>query len=159
MLDRQLQLQMLRDMAAVYPRPAESLAELAPDDPQLLANVMYLHEHNLADATMHEAIGLYQFGWAKITARGLDFLADDGGLSAILGVVTVRFEADTLRALLLDRVESDPAMPEAEKSWWRQQLKSLSEQGLKAAISEAAKQGLQRMPDAMQWLRGFLPGL
>lgn len=41
-----------------------------------------------------------------LTAKGLDFIADDGGLGAILGDVTVRLHGDALRDLLISRVQS-----------------------------------------------------
>ena len=40
-----------------------------------------------------------------ITAKGLDFLEDDGGLSAILGAITVKLDPDDLRALIAARIE------------------------------------------------------
>jgi hypothetical protein len=62
--------------------------------------------------TAWEASGTYgldhhlSFSLPKITARHLDFLADDGALSVILGVVTVKIHEESLRALLLTRAAS-----------------------------------------------------
>jgi hypothetical protein len=61
---------------------------------------------------------------AKITARGLDFLEDDGGLGAILNVVTIRLEADTLRQLLETKINASD-MPEADKQTLLAKLKIL----------------------------------
>ena len=47
----------------------------------------------------------------KITEKGLDFLKDDGGLTAILGIVTVRFEADTIRTILQIKVNQSDLSP------------------------------------------------
>lgn len=51
----------------------------------------------------------------KITAKGIDFLTDDGGLSAILGVVTVRLHSDTIQALLGAKI-NEANIPPEEKS-------------------------------------------
>ena len=36
---------------------------------------------------------------------GIDFLTDDGGLSAILGVVTVKLHSDTIQALIAAKID------------------------------------------------------
>src|SRR5882672_5223716 len=53
---------------------------------------------------------------ATITVKGLDFLQDDGGLGAILNVVTVRFEAETLRALIEAKVDASDEPPEQKSA-------------------------------------------
>src|SRR3546814_5739628 len=47
-----------------------------------------------------------QLTWGKITAKGIDFIADDGGLGAILNVQTIRLHEDSIRALLIKQVEA-----------------------------------------------------
>ena len=53
--------------------------------------------------------GKITWGGARITAKGIDFLEDDGGLSAILGVVTVKLHADTLREMLAKKIDASSA--------------------------------------------------
>ncbi|WP_338669783.1 hypothetical protein [Pseudodesulfovibrio methanolicus] len=65
----------------------------------IMANLSYLAEHGLV--AFVEARGLIvSYAEAKITAKGLDFLEDDGGLSAILNTVTVKFDVDNVRELV-----------------------------------------------------------
>ena len=74
------------------------------------ANLRYLAEHGLVvcnDKNLSATV--------KITAKGIDFLTDDGGLSAILGVVTVRLHSDTIQALL-DAKINEANIPPEEKS-------------------------------------------
>ncbi len=42
---------------------------------------------------------------ARITAKSIDLLEDDGGVSAILGVVTAKLHEDTIRNLVLAEVK------------------------------------------------------
>jgi hypothetical protein len=91
----------------------------------------------------------------RITAAGLDFLADDGGLSAILGVVTVRLHEDTIKALLIEQVERSSA-PDDLKTKLKSQIKSLPAEALKTVTTEGLKAGLTHIPDAMSWLEMLL---
>ena len=86
---------------------------------------------------------------------GLDFLADDGGLSAILGVVTVKLHADTIRDLISAKIE-EAAIPPEHKSALKKGLASLSEKALGAATTDLVRTGLDHLPDAAHWLRQFL---
>ncbi|MGE4195444.1 MAG: hypothetical protein AB7E51_18830 [Pseudodesulfovibrio sp.] len=72
--------------------------ELLTPPQKLMSNLQYLKEHGLIrtdlswpGATIPDAI---------ITAKGIDFLADDGGLSAILNTLTVKFDVDNARELV-----------------------------------------------------------
>lgn len=166
MLDRELQKRILETMREAYPGIANGVAliDLLPEavgsKPQrgqiIATNLAYLHEHGLAETAIQissDGKNHASFGRSKITARGLDFLADDGGLSAILGVVTVRLHADTLRELLINRVEADASLPVTEKSGLRAAIKRLPEASLQEAAKYLVKAGLEHLPDAIHWLR------
>jgi len=120
-IDRGLQLSILRELAEAFPNQMvikEQRGERA-------ANLLYLAEHKLVDCGAHTpTAGGIRVVSARITAKGLDFLADDGGLTAILGVVEVRLHADTIRALMVSRInESD--LPESEKSVMLEHIKQI----------------------------------
>jgi hypothetical protein len=151
-MNRTLQREILIKLEAAYPKPlsASDLGSSA-GDPEFTRAIAYLAEHSLVKRhlakTPYASIDL----GTSITAAGLDFLADDGGLTAVLGVVTVRFEAETLRALLAAKVDSS-AMPEEEKSRIRKWLASVGEEGLKTATTRLVDAALDQVPDAFQWL-------
>ena len=137
-LDRDTQRRVLEGLAAAYPNVCgpEDLG-FDGSDRSWLQTAIYLHEHGLVEAQSGAMLSEGVFvSSARITARGLDFLADDGGLGAILGVVTVRFEAETLRALLDSRIDSSE-LPEPEKS----KLKGL----VAMAGGEALKEGVKQL--------------
>jgi hypothetical protein len=153
-INREMQRALLMEMRDQYPEHLRYLP-LQEQHPReaIYANLLYLEEHGLCDSGLKPNMTGYSYiGGASISARGLDFLADDGGLSAILGVVTVKLHADTIRDLIAAKIEATP-IPEAEKSSLRKRLAALPEVALKAAATDLMKSGLDHLPDAIHWLR------
>ena len=87
-----------------------------------------------------------------IVARGMDFLADDGGLASILGTVVVKLHADTIRNMLLSKAEAS-GLPEPEKSALRKQIEALPGAALQTLTTRAAQEGLAHVPDLWHWIR------
>lgn len=158
-ISRPLQLEILKRLRDVYPRPAMLYDVMDVSSDNLSANLLYLEEHSLCESGV--SIGgddQIHAGRARITAAGIDFLEDDGGLTAIRGVVTVRFAAETLKALLSSRVD-DAEIPPEEKSRLKKQIQALPEHALKEATGELVKNGLAQMPNAISWLQTLTAGL
>lgn len=148
-LDRTKQLAMLEALAAVYPRYTGDLG-VDPVTEEELANLWYLKEQGLVEGALEMSISQsFIFQGAKITAKGLDFLADDGGISAILGTLTVRLHADTIRDLLLARIDASDA-PADKKSWLRKQLDLASTETIKKIVGSVVDEGIKRAPDLIQ---------
>jgi len=126
-LDRNLQHEFLSELYKVYPdsitydyyinaaiAQTSGVIEAEEDASFVLkqsANLQYLAEHGLVVFDNETLIT----ATVKITAKGIDFLMDDGGLSAILGVVTVKLHSDTIQALL-DAKINEANIPPEEKS-------------------------------------------
>jgi len=160
-LDRDLQRTLLLAMRDCYPKEYADDQFVNLNANALEANLLYLEEHGLCVAGLSPSIG-GDYAWygSKITARGLDFLAEDGGLSAILGVVTVKLHADTVRDLIAAKIDAAPIDP-AEKSTLKTALAALPEAALKTITTSLVKTGLDHVPDAILWLRqsiGHLSG-
>ncbi|MBN8241907.1 hypothetical protein JF546_02645 [Nitratireductor aquimarinus] len=157
--DRALQKKILEDLKTLYPEFADmqrSFKEI-PTDRELTPNLRYLEEFGLVEVNWYPKTNTSPkrpFA-AAITARGIDFLADDGGLTAILGVVTVRLHEETIKELLIDRVQSSDE-PESVKSRMVSQIKSLPAEMTKTVTIEGLKAGLARTPDAIAWLQKLL---
>ena len=84
-MDRDLQRSLLEAAASDYPRGV-----LPPDvqnfdeEDHLAAQLAYLDGHGLIESGMQIGVdGHISFGPYSITERGLDFLADDGGLTLL----------------------------------------------------------------------------
>lgn len=86
----------------------------------------------------------------KITAKGLDFISDDGGLSSILGIVTVKLHQDTITALMVDKIEKSNAEPSIKKQLV-EKIKALPAEALQRVSLKALEAGLERV-DVSQWL-------
>ena len=99
-------------------------------------NMHYLAGHGLIELKVpnHDRVPA-----ATITSRGLDYLENDGGLSAILGVVVVRLDEDTLKALLLEKLE-EADEPESVKEKVRSVLIGL----LAKAVDQAATHMIEK---------------
>ena len=88
-LDRELQLTLLQELRDNFPNDVavHRLASYS-EDRQFLGNLIYLREHGLVSGEITAVISvggsIKSMPWAIITAAGLDFIEDDGGLSAIL---------------------------------------------------------------------------
>jgi len=148
MLDRALQRKFLDQIANAYPdyiRPED--IGFQQSDPAWVQNLTYLEEHGLVqNRGVKSTDGPPCILLSKITAAGADFLAEDGGLSAVLGVVTVRLEAETLKALLAQKVDAS-SLPAEEKSRIKEMLQKAGEEGLKKATTLLIEAAVKHAPD------------
>jgi hypothetical protein len=153
-LNRDLQRELLLLMRDKYPGMTRETPEISDVGEQnIYINLKYLEEHGLCKPLLRQALdGKFAYGGSSITAKGLDFLEDDGGLSAILGIVTVKVHADTLREMLNNKIDSVPIAPE-EKLSLKKIIRQLSETALKDTTSELVKIGLQHVPNIVELLR------
>ena len=159
-LDRELQLKILQDLLDIYPSGTNKIRQQFPevDSSVMLANLYYLDEHGLISSGIQRTAflsGEFAFtsgGIAVITARGADFLADDGGISAILGTTTIKLHADSIKQLLIDKIEQSNKTP-AEKSLLRKNIETMSGEATKTATKYLMDQGLAHLPDVAQWLQ------
>ena len=157
-LDRAMQRELLGKLAAAYPdlREPEQLG-FKPEDSAWRINILYLDEHQLVQTRrVAQPGGVTHALQTRITAAGLDFLQDDGGLTAILGVVTVRLDAETIRALIEDKIEEADIPPE-EKSRLIRWASTAGTEALKEATKRLVGAALDHAPDALRLLQ-TLPG-
>lgn len=153
-IDRQLQREILQRLGDAFPVGIVS-HKLIPqvEHEAVVVNLAYLEGHGLVEVDWSRSYDPKdRAGRAKATSRGIDFITDDGGLTAVLGVVTVRLHEDTIKALLIERVEKS-SEPDSVKAKLIKQIKTLPADALKLATTEGLKAGLNQMPDAVSWLR------
>lgn len=102
-LNRKLQKDILVALSKVY--PDSLLVSALPGfshNREFMGNLFYLQEHGVIDGgDIREPGQCRSMVDAQITKAGLDFLADDGGLRAILGYHFVKLEASALLDSLL----------------------------------------------------------
>jgi hypothetical protein len=152
---RTLQKRLLLKMRDRYPNAIYDFGE-NHDDGRLLPNLMYLSDHDLCKVVLNKTKhDILSHSYSTITAKGIDFLEDDGGLSAVLGVVTIKFHADTIRELLANKIEQSPIAPD-EKSGLRKAISALPEAALRLVATDLLQKGLQTVPDLIGWIRPYL---
>jgi len=161
-MNRDLQRTILRELADCYPsaygHPTQTLAP-ENDEEEIVACLHYLAEHGLLQHSLEEDDEgwIESVGTTRITARGLDFLADDGGLSAVLGVVTIKFHDDTIKSLIEAKIlQSD--LPQPEKKRWTDQLRSLPAEATKHLVLKLVDKGLDSGPAALAAIGAILAG-
>lgn len=157
LLDRHYQREILTTLQNVYPHTADIEGTWGEqNDNRLLVNLSYLSEHGLVDFITATSIsGYILMISAKVTAKGMDFLANDGGLGAILGVVTVKLHEDTLRQLLIDKILAADGDGTTKASLVAK-IKEIPSEALGAFTEKALDAGLDHLPDLLDKIRGWI---
>ncbi len=159
-LNRKFQLDLLQQLSACYPNDLDhaQLQELEKDE-GFYANLQYLHSHELLEGNIAQSMsGEWYCHSIRASAKGMDFLADDGGLSAILGVVTIKLHDDTIKQLVEAKIlQSD--LPESEKKRYLAQLRELPAETTKHLVLKLVDLGLEKGPEAIGTIGRFLGGL
>lgn len=156
-IDRDLQREILIRLSEKYPDRLD-LQQWAREVPTLRANLYYLYEHGLMEGSESREMSGSRFINGQITAKGIDFLEGDGGLTAILGVVTVRLHDETIRDLIAARIqESD--LPAEEKTGLLHQLKELRGESIKHLTMKLLDAGLENAPKAIPLIQKALESL
>lgn len=156
-MDRDAQRRILTGLAEIYPQMADpdSLqAEVGGDDYD--KNLFYLQEHGLVKVGITDLMdGGIVFGPPRITAKGMDFLENDGGMSAILNTVTVRLHDDTIRDLLIRQVDKAEG-PAPLKAQLIAAIRAAPAKALSQVADHAVRQGIESLPDAVGQLQRWL---
>ena len=153
-IDRTLQLDVLRTLRESYPNSPARTDLPGLGSAEFNANLWYLHEHGLIDGVTSGTVADRVLMNPTITARGLDFLEGDGGVSAILQTVTVRIDPDDLRALIAARIESSD-LPTEEKDCLAHAIRSLPAQALRDLTTRLVNEAVGRWPDALQLFQTY----
>lgn len=131
------------------------MREIAPGN-VLKVNAKYLEEHGFLQVMWRNTCDPdMPFGPTRIKAAGIDFLADDGGITAIKGTLTVRPHEDSIRALLIQGV-ADSSEDDSVKGKLIDHLKSLPSQAVAQLAEKAIDGGVRAMPNAAQWVQSVL---
>lgn len=168
-IDRKIQLEILQKLAESYPDGLQPMKHFLPsieDEVTLISNTTYLAEHGLVQSgfSHRKAIGLKpKDSWielteTKISAKGIDFLREDGGLSAILGVVTVKLDASSIKALVLNQIDQAKDVSHEEQSRLKSLVLSAGDQTIRKLVDTFVEAGLKASPSSGQ-LIGMLQGL
>ena len=156
-LDREAQRRVLARLAEDYPQSvaADFLYQVI-EPHKMAANISYLQEHGLIEAAYFgpKEIG-NQVQVARLTHKGLDFLLDDGGLSAILGVVTIRLHEDSIKELIAAQISASDLAP-PDKKRYLDQLRELPVETTTHLVLKMVDAGLANWQKALPLLQSIL---
>lgn len=153
-IDRAFQREILWKLYDVFPH-RYSFPEYdrnTPEYEKLLINLYYLQQHGLIDeksvivtkSNTEDGKTTLISNFVEINHRGIDFLLEDGGLSAILGVVTIKFEEQQLREILEQQIRQSD-LPEQKKSDLLQHIQNVGIDVLKDIFKQFIKDGLKNI--------------
>lgn len=121
--------------------------------------IRYLEGHGLLDVQGPRYLEKLRHQVSiRATSRAIDFLANDGGLSAILGVVTIKLHDDTIKALIESKILASD-LPPPDKQRYLAQLRSLPADATRHVVMKLLDLGLDKSPDAMSWLGKWFDNL
>ena len=163
LLDREMQLEILNELSNVYPSPinVSEKYEYGTDIyRKFVANLAYLRAHNLISENSiltSQTIGDHssQPHLPSITHIGMDFLANDGGLSAIIGVVTIKFEVEQFR-LILESMILASTLPAEQKNTIINALRELPAESIKHLTTRIIDVGWDNLDSLMILLHNSL---
>lgn len=164
--DRDLQRKMLSVLIEAYPTSPSEI-DYDPgiidevDNLKLLANLWYLEEHRLIKTATSNAVieaddARWFFDSAKVTCKGIDFMLDDNGLSAILNVQTFRLHHESIAAL--EDIIAVANIPEDQKRGLKAALRELPSDTIKHLMNELVSKALVAAPAALPIIQKFLLG-
>lgn len=154
-IDRDLQHRILNLLIERYPNYIDVEANLDEDRSKLLFNLQYLYENGLIGEVLTATFDGFVIEETKITSKGIDFMADDGGLSAILNVVTVKVEASQMASLLETLVMSSNLSP-ADKQSMTSALRELPAESIKHLTTKVVDAGWDSLPGLMILMQTLL---
>ncbi len=139
---RAVQREILERLLESY--PGRTNVDWQDEFPHLMKELAYLRDHGLVKATFSGAFGAHEYvSGVQLTHKGVDFLQQDGGLSAILGVVTIRLHEDTIKILVEAKIQSSD-LPPTDKKRWIDQLRSLPADATKHLALKLVDMGLDQ---------------
>ena len=151
--DRKRQRKILETLLKNYPErlPADdwsaiySMFEGHDQHSDYYANLLYLEEHKLIKSGITKVSHSFKYSQSDIfiTAKGIDFIRDDGGLSAILNVQTIKFHRDAV--IVLEDLIAISNMNEEQKEKAKSTLGEMSTEALKTVVQTVTTAGLSAL--------------
>ena len=162
-LDRKLQLELLEKMSSSYPDYYDLDGEYkhgSQEYKKVAANLYYLMQHNLVEprsilsSSSTDGLKRLQFGAPTINQNGMDFLANDGGLSAILSTITIKIDTEQFRQILQTRI-NESNLPPDQKSQIISALQSLPSESIKLLSAKVLDLGWDNLGSLAQLIQNI----
>lgn len=114
------------------------------DHKDLSANIVYLASHELITIESNTEPESYALiGALRATHKGIDFMLNDGGLSAILNVTTIKFHREAV--VVLEDLIAISSLNDTDKEKAKSTLGELSNEALKTVVQTVTTAGLSML--------------
>lgn len=159
--NRELQEKILKKCVDVYPSHT-NFSQFTQEfndynEDMITANIIYLAEHELINIRKRTSDDPYTFlDNMRATVSGIDFMLNDGGLSAILSVQTFRLHHESIAAL--EDIIAVSNIPEDQKQGLKAALQGLPADTIKHLMNELVSKALVAAPAALPIIQRFLLG-
>lgn len=115
------------------------------DDDAVPRHMCYMLEHGLIAASITRTRnGDYTISRTSITAKGIDFIQPDGGLSALAAPV-IRIAPDSMIAII-DQALAARGITQEERSAIKKGLGIAGEEGIRAVVGKLVEAGIAYAP-------------
>ena len=145
-LNRTLQREILTQLKNYYPEDVQiDKLHLNYEQQELQGNLFYLLEYRLIESdTVAKYLGGIPMEMisAKISAKGLDFLEDDGGVGTILNSITIKFDIKNIRDILQDNIIAS-SLTKEEKQTLIKRIKGMSGEAIQDVITDLLSEGIR----------------
>lgn len=135
----------------------DDLLEIAGDDACYIAHITYLSAHGLVQVDLKRGHNRYVLlAPPELTAKGVDFIRKDGGLSAMIDRANVSYQLhEALLSELLHHIQrSHESVPRKEAL--SSQLRALPAETIKHLYLKFLDQGASRLPEVFQLIQTLL---
>ena len=120
------------------------------------SELFYLAGHNLIEIKHdHYLDGDIVVYSAKITSQGIDFIKDDGGIAAILGTITVKIHGDSIKEIIIKKIESSD-LDQTYKQRLISRLQMLPVDSIIPLTMNLVSSAACNLPELIQTLQKFL---
>lgn len=156
---------MLESLAQSYPKEIDMIGgEIIESftETDIVKNAFYLRDHGLINFKQSEtglgdcSISIDDVRLIVITHKGIDFIENDGGLSAILNTINVQFKEDTLKALLSREVNSSEGIDNNQKQRIQEAIREMPAEMLKSLSEDLIRTSINNSPTFIVMLISWL---
>ena len=165
MINRALQNIILKSLSKTYPKEIDIIGKEIVEsfkESEIVKNTFYLREHGLIDFKQSQTelgdhpITIDDIRFVVITHKGIDFIENDGGLSAILNTVNVQFKEDTLKALLSREVNNSEDIDNTQKQRIHEAIREMPAEVLKSLSEDLIRASINNSPAFIALLMSWL---
>ncbi|MFE8049325.1 hypothetical protein [Brenneria goodwinii] len=156
--------EILTKLGEYYPVPARGeqfleIEKIAGDNEDILvANLIYLEQHRLIISGIKRGLNGHSIytGNLVLTERGVDYIREDGGLTAMLDKSSVNYQLH--KAILSELVRQIQGSPDTDrdKEELSSQLRALPAETIKHLYLKVLDQGVSYLPDVFQLIQKLL---